>query len=101
MKTKKELDKSIGELTSSEITRMRFIVRELEGLIDNKKINEDNYRRANNILSEIRSIRELYVDRLIQLYNLKWELFFYRFHPCCVWYFDPTIVWFSIIDAAQ
>ena len=69
MKTKKELDKSIGELTSLEITRIRFIIRELEGLIDNKKINEDNYRRANNILSEIRSVRELYVDRLIQLYK--------------------------------
>ena len=52
-----------------EITRIRFIIRELEGLIDNKKINEDNYRRANNILSEIRSVRELYVDRLIQLYK--------------------------------
>ena len=69
MKTKKELDKSIGELTSLEITRIRFIISELEGLIDNKKINEDNYRRANNILSEIRSVRELYVDRLIQLYK--------------------------------
>jgi len=69
MKTKKELQSSMAELTSVEISRLRFIIRELEGLIENKKINEENYRSASNILNEVRSIKELYSDRLLNLYK--------------------------------
>ena len=69
MKTKKELEDSVGKLTDTEVVRMRFIVREMESLINKKNIDEDSYKSASNILNEVRSIRELYLDRLINLYK--------------------------------
>ena len=69
MTSKKEAEENMGKLTSAEILRIRFITNRLIELSENTEINEDNLNVMNNILEEVRSLREMYLERILYQYK--------------------------------
>ena len=67
MKNVKEIKKKAGELYTSEISSIKFIMEELKKTIEKPQISEDGYRRLVNVSKEFENLKETYSFRIIKL----------------------------------
>lgn len=69
MKSPQEIQDSVGQLTHNDLESLRFIVKQLNEFMEKPDITEESFRDISNIASEITSIREIMLTRLIYLFK--------------------------------
>jgi|ETNvirnome_2_300_1030623.scaffolds.fasta_scaffold01020_8 hypothetical protein len=67
MKTKEEINKKIGELSHTEISKLEYIIKVCERLMERKLIDEDTLKDLSNMYTEIHIIKESFTLRLIRI----------------------------------
>ena len=69
MKTQKEIKKQVGSLSENEKTRLKEVIITLKDVIADGTVNEVNFKRVTNILSELTVFRENFITRLFRLFK--------------------------------
>ena len=64
MKTEKELKQSLYELTQSQLENLKWAKKEIEDLEKDRKITESNLKRVSNLISELNTLKEVYINKL-------------------------------------
>ena len=64
MKTEKELKQSLYELTQSQLENLNWAKKEIEDLEKDRKITEGNLKRISNLISELGTLKEFYINKL-------------------------------------
>ena len=64
MKTEKELKQSLYELTQSQLENLKWAKKEIEDLEKDRKITESNLKRVSNLISELNTLKEFYINKL-------------------------------------
>ena len=58
-----------GRLTHGELQRLKGVISQLNNIIEHPEITEEKFRDATNILLELTSVREIYLERLLNIYK--------------------------------
>jgi|TARA_R110000824_G_C15169794_1_gene672784 hypothetical protein len=67
MKHFENIQQAVGELNEPEIQNIKFVITQLQEIIDNKKVDEGSLTKIDNVLVTLSVFRTTFVKRLIKL----------------------------------
>lgn len=67
MKKIEDIRKTAGELNAPDVDNLKYLVKELEQIIENNEVSELNLTRIDNLITTLSAFRMNFVKRLIKL----------------------------------
>ena len=67
MKDNEDLKSKELKLTDNELSRLRFVIQEIEKIQNNPVVSEDVFKLLTNVTMELFLLRETFMQRIIRL----------------------------------